>query len=201
MASSSSKEIKSKIVSVRLIDKEEPLNTPIVITDVKLPDDAPARVKTLRAEGKKWYITVVYLPESETPYAIFTTTNHKEKTAQVSDAVERLIALSEKVGILKEHIDRLVDKISTDNNTNKLTRTLSLLLRHNVPIKYIVNELDKMEDIYVGSFLFQIKKFLSAYIKEGDKVDGVTCKECGSGNMIYTEGCMTCADCGVGHCG
>lgn len=48
-------EITQKIVKVRLgeaVTLEEP--TQAIITDLPLPDDAPARVKTLRAEGKEW---------------------------------------------------------------------------------------------------------------------------------------------------
>lgn len=201
------KEIKGKIVKYEVVkneDKVEDLDTEerVIVTDVKLQDDAPARMKTLRADGKKWYMTVVYNAESnDKPHALFCTTNHREKTAPISDAVERLIELAEKKGILQEHIDKLKEKIEHDNNINKLTRTVSLLLRHNVSIVNIVATLDRMDDIFVGTFLFQVKKFLSAYIKDGEKVEGGKCEDCGSSNLIYTEGCMTCVDCGSGKCG
>jgi len=173
----------------------------VIVTDVKLPSDAPARMKTLRADGKKWYMTVVYLPNTEKPYALFCSTNNKEKTAQTSDAVERLIELARFKGILEEHIAKLQEKMSADNNVNKLTRSISLLLRHNVSIVNIVSVLDQMEDIFVGSFLFQVKKFLSAYIKDGQRVEDGKCDDCGSKNVIYVEGCFQCVDCGSGHCG
>lgn len=200
------KEIKGKIVKYEVVkedDKAENWDTEerVIVTDVKLPDDAPARMKTLRADGKKWYMTVVYNPESEKPHALFCTTNHREKTAPISDAVERLIGLAEKKGILPEHIEKLKEKTEHDNNINKLTRSISLLLRHNVSIVNIVATLDRMDDVFVGSFLFQVKKFLSAYIRDGEKVDGGKCEDCGSTNLIYTEGCMTCVDCGSGKCG
>jgi hypothetical protein len=93
-------EISSKIVKVGLKDKEEEQHENVIVTDVKLPDDAPARVKTLRAEGKKWYMTVTYYPGSEKPFALFCTTNNYEKTAQTSDAVQRLVNLARSKGIL-----------------------------------------------------------------------------------------------------
>lgn len=200
------KEISSKIVKYELVkDGKEDTNKDseerVIVTDVKLPSDAPARMKTLRAEGKKWYITVVYLPDSEKPYAVFCNTNHREKTAQTSDAVDRMIKLARDKGILEEHIQQLEEKIAHDTNVNKLTRSVSLLLRHGVSIINIVSVLDGMDDIFVGSFLFQIKKFLQQYIKDGEKVSGGECEECGSENVIYTEGCMTCVDCGSGKCG
>lgn len=195
--------IEKKITNVRLGDKstsKEDFDT-VLVTDVQLPADAKARVKTLKAEGKKWYLTVAYHPDSELPFALFCHTNHKEKGAQTSDAVVRLISLARTSGILEEHVKNLEDKIEQDNNVSKLTRVISLLLRHRVKISNIVRELDKMEDIYVGSFLFQIKKFLSHYVKDGEKVEGGKCSDCGSTNLIYSEGCTVCADCGSSRCG
>jgi hypothetical protein len=199
------KELKGKIIKFELVSnndiEDQDITERVIVTDVKLSADAPARMKTLRADGKKWYMTVVYSPNTEKPYALFCTTNHREKTAPISDAVDRLILLAERKGILDEHINKLKAKIEGDNNINKLTRATSLLLRHNVSIINIVGTLDKMEDIYLGSFLFQVKKFLSAYIKNGEKVEESTCDECGSTNIIYSEGCLQCVDCGSGKCG
>lgn len=195
--------IEKKITNVRLGDKatsKEDFDT-VLVTDVQLPVDAKARVKTLKAEGKKWYMTVAYHPDSELPFALFCHTNHKEKTAQTSDAVERLTSLARKAGILEEHVANLEQKMVSDNNVSKLTRVISLLLRHRVKIKDIVFALDQMEDIFVGSFLFQLKKFLSAYIKDGEKVEGGKCLDCGSENLQYSEGCMVCMDCGSSKCG
>lgn len=194
--------IDKKIKSVKLGDSQprEDFES-VIVTDVKLPTDAQARLKTLKAEGKKWYLTVAYHPDSELPFALFCHTNHKEKGAQTSDAVGRLISLARVSGILEEHVKGLEDKIDLDNNVSKLTRVISLLLRHRVKIASIVRELDRMEDIYVGSFLFQIKKFLSQYIKNGEIVEGGKCSECGSVNLVYSEGCMVCGDCGSSRCG
>lgn len=195
------KEIKNKIVNFSIVKEEVPQENKVLVTDVKLPDDAPARMKTLRAEGRKWYLTVVYHPQSETPFALFCTTNSKEKSAQTSDAVDLLARLARRKGILDEHIKTLLDRISTDNNVNKLTRTVSLLLRHQVPIVDIVNTLDMTEDMIPGSFLAQVKKFLSQYIRDGEEVTGGKCEDCGSTHLVYSEGCMACADCGSSKCG
>lgn len=200
-------DINQKIKSVKLGDKKESevanedTTEKVIVTDVKLPFDAPARMKTLKAEGKKWYLTVVYHPDSEKPFALFCTTNHREKTVPISNAVSALTELAEAKGILQAHIDKLHEKIEHDNNINKLTRTVSLLLRHNVSIVNIVSTLDRVDGVFPGTFLFQIKKFLSSYIKDGEKVEGGKCDSCGSNNVIYMEGCFQCVDCGSGHCG
>lgn len=194
----SSKQLAGKIIKYEIVDNN---GERVIVTDVSLPDDVPARMKTLRAEGKKWYLTVAYLPDSEEPFALFCSTNHNEKSAQTSDAVERLVALARKKGILEDHVVDLIKKIEHDNNVNKLTRTISLLLRHKVSIKNIVSELNQMQDVFVGSFLFQIKKFLSQYIREGEKAEGVVCESCGSTNVVFSEGCFMCKDCNSSKCG
>jgi translation initiation factor 2 beta subunit (eIF-2beta)/eIF-5 len=194
----SSKQLAGKIIKYEIVDNN---GERVIVTDVSLPDDVPARMKTLRAEGKKWYLTVAYLPDSEEPFALFCSTNHNEKSAQTSDAVERLVALARRKGILEDHVIDLIKKIEHDNNVSKLTRTISLLLRHKVSIKNIVSELNQMQDVFVGSFLFQIKKFLSQYIKEGEKAEGVKCEACGSTNVVFSEGCFMCKDCNSTKCG
>lgn len=201
MVSSNVREISSKIASFRVLKQEEEKDEGVLVTDVKLPYDSPARVKVLKAEGKKWYMTVVLHEGSEKPFALFCTTNHREKTAPISDAVDKLLELASSQGILEEHIEKLRGKIEEDNNINRITRTVSLLLRHNVSLPKIVSALDKVETMFVGSFLYQVKKFLSAYIKDGEKVEGSKCDECGSSNVVYMEGCFQCVDCGSGHCG
>lgn len=193
--------IDKKIVSVHLGDKTVEKDLQVLVTDVKLPAEVEAKVKTLKAEGKKWYVTITKHPESKLPFALFCHTNSKEKTAQTSDAVERLLTLARDSGILEEHINNLENKISAENNVGKLTRVLSLLLRHQVKIKNIVFTLDQMEEIYVGSFLFQIKKLLASYVTNGEKVEGGKCNDCGSTNLIFSEGCSVCADCGSSKCG
>lgn len=172
----------------------------IIPTDVKLPDDSPARVKVLRAEGRKWYLTVTYHNDTDQPFALFCRTNSREKSAQTSDAVERFEDLARRKGISAEHIDKTVEKTAHESNIDKLTRMISLLLRHGVSIKNIVLEIDRMEDVFIGSFLFQIKKFLSHYIRDGEKVDGVKCESCGSDKIVYSEGCSKCMSCGSSKC-
>lgn len=193
--------ITSTIVGVSLAGEKKPVEREVIIPEnVTLPDDAPARMKTLRAEGRKWYLTVVYHPNTEKPFALFCHTNHHEKSAQTSDAVDKLLHLARTKGILNKYISDVEDKTHIESNTSKLTRTISLLLRHGVLISNIVAELDNVEDVYVGSFLFQIKKFLGNYILEGTLAAGHNCTECGSG-LVFSEGCLRCPGCGHSKCG
>lgn len=182
--------------------EEKTTEEEIIKENVKLPDSAPAVMKTLRADGKKWYLTVVYYENNANrPFALFVKSNHHESNTLTSDAVEALFKLARKKGIPKRHIDDVEAKSVSDNNANKVSRAISLLLRHGVLIKNIVAALDKVEDVYVGSFIFQVKKFLSAYIKDGEKVEDEKCLECGSDKVVFREGCKVCVSCGSSKCG
>lgn len=172
----------------------------IILEDVKLPDSAPATVKTLRAEQKKWYITVVSWEQANRPFAIFVQTNAKDKNIQTNNALEVLFGLAQNKGIPQRHINDVEEKINADNNAEKIARTISLLLRHGVLIKNIVGALDNVNEVYVGSFLFQIKKYLSTYIKDGEQVEDEKCPDCNS-QMVFQEGCRVCLNCSNSKCG
>lgn len=178
-----------------------PHDEEIILDDVKLPDSSPASVKVLRAEGKKWYVTSIWNEQQTRPFALFVHTNSHEKSVTTSDAVERLTDLARNKGIPERHIEATLIKISSDNNASKITRMISLSLRHGVLIKNIVRALDRVEDVYVGTFLFQIRKFLASFIKDGEAVEGQTCETCGSSRVVYSEGCSKCLDCSSSKCG
>lgn len=176
-------------------------NEEIILDDVSLPESSEASMKTLRAEGKKWYLTVVWNETRTRPFALFVHTNNHEKNVTTSGAIEKLTELARRKKIKEEHIDKVLNKISSHDNASKIARMISLNLRHGVLIKNIVATLDSIEDVYVGSFIFQIKKFLASFIKDGEKVDGVKCQECSSENIVYEEGCHKCMQCGSSKCG
>lgn len=172
----------------------------IIVEEVKMPPSSAAIVKILQAEGRKWYLTIVQAENSDRPYALFVHTNSPEKGVTTNDAVDRLIALARKKKIKEQYITDLEAKVQNENNVSKITRSLSLLLRHGVLIKNIVYELNKVENVFVGSFLFQITKFLTQYIKDGTTVEGAECQECGSSNVVFSEGCYKCMQCGSSRC-
>lgn len=173
----------------------------IILDDVKLPDSMPATVKILRAESKKWYLTVTWNETMTRPFALFVHTNHHEKTVLAHDAVERLAKLAERKGIPEALISDNLSKVAGNDNATKIARMISMNLRHGVLIKNIVAELDKIEDAFVGTFLFAVKKFLGSFIKDGEKVEGEKCQECNSDKVVFQEGCKICQNCGSSKCG
>jgi ribonucleoside-diphosphate reductase alpha chain len=177
------------------IDDEE-----IILTDVEMPESTPATMKRLRAEGKKWYMTVVWNETQTRPFALFVHTNNHEKNVVAEGAVEALTNLARTKGIPEHHIEGVLEKIASDNNATKISRMISLCLRHGVLIKNIVYAIEKLDQAYVGTFLFAVKKWLATFIKDGEKVEG-ECLECGSKQIVYREGCSVCLSCGSSKCG
>jgi len=170
----------------------------IILDDVKLSDSLPAVMKVLKAEGKKWYVTVI-LNENTRPVAMFVHTNHNEKSATTKNAVELLFALARSKGIPEQYVSEIETKAEHDNNTSKIARAVSLCLRHGVKPRSIVAKLEEVPDVFVGSFLFAIRKYLSSFVRDGEVVDGSKCKECG-GVLVFEEGCQKCMNCGVSKC-
>jgi len=80
-----------------------------------------------------------------------------------------------------------------------LFRSLSLMLRHGIPIIYIVDQLNKANDD-MFSLSAAISRVMKKYIKDGQKVTGRTCPSCGSTELIYQNGCVMCANCNHSAC-
>jgi ribonucleoside-diphosphate reductase alpha chain len=172
----------------------------VILEEIKLPDSLPATLKTLRAEGRKWYLTAILNETQSKPVALFVHTNNHEKSVTTNDAVDHLYNLAVTKGIPTKHIESVIAKSNSDTNTTKICRFISLCLRHGILIRNVVSALDRV-DCLAGSFVFHIRKYLASFIKDGEKVAGETCLECGSSNVVYQEGCKVCKNCGSSKCG
>ena len=102
-----------------------------------------------------------------------------------------------------EFVIKDVVKVFDNPNHSAFTRTLSLALRHGVPVQYMVEQLQKDKDADLFSFAKVIARCLKKYIADGTRAsNGVfdtAC--CDNPNIVYQEGCATCANCGMAKCG
>ena len=88
-----------------------------------------------------------------------------------------------------------------DNPTQgAFTRTISLALRHDVPLHYVVEQLQKDKNSDMFSFARVIARVLKGYIKDGTKSSEKGCPECGNPELVYQEGCLSCKSCGYSKC-
>lgn len=90
---------------------------------------------------------------------------------------------------------------SFDNATyTSFTRTISLALRHGAAVQYVVEQIqkgaEKEDDMY--TFSKAVGRVLKHYIEDGTV--GKQCKDCGSPEVAYIEGCITCQSCGSSKC-
>jgi ribonucleoside-diphosphate reductase alpha chain len=88
-----------------------------------------------------------------------------------------------------------------DNPTQgAFTRTISLALRHEVPLQYVVEQLQKDKNSDMFSYARVIARVLKGYIKDGTKSTEKGCPECSNSELVYQEGCLSCKSCGYSKC-
>ena len=178
--------------------------------------DAPKRPKVLECEihsvkikGESWTIFVGLL--NGEPYEIFGgRANHiqipkayksgkLEKQGKKSDSCSQYDLTYGDEG--KETLIKDIVSVFENPLYNYHTRSLSMKLRHGIPIMYIVDMLQKDE---LGSELYSFNKViarvLKTHIKDGTKKKG-KCANCGSEDLVFQEGCFVCRSCSYSKCG
>jgi ribonucleoside-diphosphate reductase alpha chain len=178
----------------------------VLISDTKKEEktefvehSAPKRPKVLIADyyiaisqGKK-YAVIVGLLENK-PYEIFAF----ENPTILDNCKGKIIKMGK--GCYKfesscGNIDNL--QLSVDNITARAhTIFLSMLLRHGVGLKYII-EVSKKVDETISSFSSVCRRMLSKYVAVENSAD--KCPKCG-GTLVREEGCEHCVECEYSRC-
>jgi ribonucleoside-diphosphate reductase alpha chain len=144
--------------------------------------------------NKEPHVVLVGLVENR-PYEVFVTCNsdgeidlqsykkgiiHKKKKGHYDLIVEN--------GEAKTIIENISRKF--DANYGTLSRFISMSLRHDVPVEFIVDQLSK--DKNFAGFEKSVSRILKKYIQENTVVKtSDVCPQCGS-SLVYKEGCKTC---------
>lgn len=105
------------------------------------------------------------------------------------------------VGGDDEILFRDVVNLFANPTQGAFSRTISLALRHGVPVNFVVDQLQKDKDSDMFTFARCIARVLKGYIPDGTKsTNEKKCKDCGSDQVFYMEGCLTCSSCGSSKC-
>lgn len=177
----------------------------IITKDLKLPNkfiNGPMEV--IKKEGIKFYMHFSYHPDDQNmkfPIAFWLHTNNMEgEIKQHNPAVKVLFQLLEDNKIDKDLLDLQREKMKEDSGYRRVSKMISMCLRHNIPIEDIVNALHKLEDVFVVDTIYAVRKFLMGHVSDGTEVKGMSCPECKSESLEYSGGCVKCLDCGWSGC-
>jgi ribonucleoside-diphosphate reductase alpha chain len=176
----------------------------------KRPKELICDIHRVNVKGESYLVLVGML--NGTPYEVFAgLSEHVEVPKKAKTGI--LIKNGKKDGVATYNLripvgddDSVLFKDVVELFSNKVygafTRTISLALRHGVPVQYLVEQLRKDKNSDITSFSSVIARVLSkGYIPDGTKATiEKTCGDCGSTNLAYQSGCVTCMNCGSSKC-
>jgi ribonucleoside-diphosphate reductase alpha chain len=177
----------------------------------KRPDSLPCDIHRVSVKGQSYLVIVGLL--NNKPYEIFCGFSEQiEVPKRVKSGTLFKNGKVEGVSTYNLHIplgddDELIFKNIVDLFDNPLygsiTRTMSLALRHGVPVQYLAEQLRKDKHSDITSFSSVIARVLSKhYIVDGTKaLIDKACEQCGSTTLAYQQGCVQCVSCGASKCG
>ena len=205
-----------KDLAVKLIDEglsihpqnfsEEELSELAMSKDnvIVMKNSAPERQTTLDADiysitaNKEKFVIVVGL-QNQYPFEIFGGKMNGLKLDIESKHVEGKITKVSKGQYSLEFEQTVIKDFSKQFTPIEkfMFRSLSLELRRGIPIEEIVELINKSNDD-MFSISAAVARVLKKYIKNGKKVGGAGCPQCG-GTLFYNDGCVQCS-CGYSGC-
>jgi ribonucleoside-diphosphate reductase alpha chain len=170
----------------------------------KRPNELDCDIHNISIKGEKWTILVGLMDNK--PYEILGGAN---KLVDLPKAAKKGKIIKNTLSKNKARYDLVVDDLVIkdvvnvfDNaNHSAFTRLLSLSLRHGAKINYVVEQMQKDENSDMFSFSRSISRVLKQYVPDGTKSTGQkTCNDCGSTELVYQDGCVSCSTCGWSKC-
>lgn len=178
---------------------------PLVIVEThapKRPKELECEVHRVSIKGEQYLVLVGLL--NGRPYEVFAgLSEHVEIPRKAKKAV--LLKNGKKDGVSTYNLripvgddDNLTikDVVTVFDNPEHgvLTRMVSTLLRHGVPIQYVTEQLKKDKHSDLFSFSTILARVLKVYIKDGTAVTTEKkCPSCDGATLVYQQGCVMCS--------
>lgn len=160
----------------------------------KRPKELEADLHLVKSKGKQFIVLVGLL--NNKPYEIWAF----EPNITIGVEGHRgVITKKSKMHYMfkSEHLQIHELELANENIEEKAaTLYASMLLRHGVPIKYVVKTAKKVNN-NITSFSSAMCRVLNKYVPA--EVTGEKCPECG-GELIRESGCIHCKECGWSRC-
>jgi ribonucleoside-diphosphate reductase alpha chain len=180
---------------------------------IKRPESLDAEIVRFQNNREKW-IAFIGLIDGR-PYEIFTGLGDDEEGILIPRSVTKGKIIKKK----NDNGETRYDFQFTNKRGYKTTmeglshkfdpeywnyaKLISGTLRHGMPIHKVVDLISSLQlnDESINTWKAGVARALKKYIPDGTKAEGSECSNCGSTNLIYQEGCLTCKDCGHSKCG
>lgn len=160
----------------------------------KRPKELKADLHLVKARGQQFIVLVGIL--NNRPYEVWAF--RPNMTVKLEPHSGIITKKAKKKYSFKSDLIEIADLQLKNEDIEEKAATLyaSMLLRHGVPIKYVVKTSKKVDD-NITSFTSAMCRVLNKYITDGET--GEKCPECG-GELIREGGCIHCKECGWSRC-
>lgn len=192
--------------------KEEHHETPKSVFPTKRPQVLEADVVRFQNNKDKW-IAFVGLIDGR-PYEIFTGLADDEEGILLPRWVNNGLIIKSRDEDGKSRYDfqfknlrgykTTIEGLSHKFNPEfwNYAKLISGTLRHGMPLENVVELINRMELNLesINNWKAGVARALKRYIPDGTNAAG-KCSNCGSDQVMYQEGCLTCKNCGSSKCG
>jgi len=172
-----------------------------VLNEKKDNNTSDAKLMVIGHDQNKWYVTYTLNSEG-LPNTLFVMSDAKESKKLTLEVMEEFGNVAIDFGMSTDELNEINKRYSKKPNSIKIVRSIRTLLNLDVPITDIVSTIDSLENVTIGSFVYQVKKLLASFI-DGHET-GESCPQCkddGLDNkLVHDNGCTICKSCGYSRC-
>jgi ribonucleoside-diphosphate reductase alpha chain len=198
-------------VMVSVSEKDHKTEDPQALPRIR-PKVLDCEVIRFKNQNEQW-IALVGLHNGR-PYEIFTGMVD-EDTRPIPKVVSMGSVVKVKEGGHSRYDFQYIDKFGYTNTIGGIShmfnkeywnyaKLISGVLRNGMPIEDVVHLVSglNLDNATINTWKNGVERALRRYIPDGTNgTSGQSCEKCGSQELVYQEGCLTCNNCGNSKCG